>query len=334
MLVELKYYLDDKSLNNWTIEISGIISNSKITNDENLEVIYINDDNLIEDRIGNIIGEKLIIRDVNQMSKVLSRDFNENIKYLYVELDDWKIIPLENLIAKLNEINIELISSISNLDELILFEKILEIGLNGVILKINSPEEKHKIEDYILKKSSIKLRMEEFEVTKIQDLGLGDRVCVDTISNLKKGEGMLVGSAASLQVLIEAEVHEVGYVEPRPFRVNAGSVANYTLNFDKTNYLSELKSGMTVMVVDKLGGTKKEHIARVKIEKRPLTLVELQKDQIKKTVILQNAETVNFVTNTDSIPIHKLKIGDKVLGHYSNSARHFGMKVDETIEER
>ncbi|NDB55917.1 hypothetical protein EB169_08845, partial [archaeon] len=28
------------------------------------------------------------------------------------------------------------------------------------------------------------------------------------------------------------------------------------------------------------------------------------------------------------------KIGDKVLGHYSNSARHFGMKVDETIEER
>ena len=227
-----------------------------------------------------------------------------------------------------------MISSVSNLEELILFEKILEIGLNGVIMKINSTEEKHKIEDYILKKSSIKLRMEEFEVTKIQDLGLGDRVCVDTISNLKKGEGMLVGSAASLQVLIEAEVHEVGYVEPRPFRVNAGSVANYTLNFEKTNYLSELKSGMTVMVVDKLGETKKEHIARVKIEKRPLTLVELQKDQIKQTVILQNAETVNFVTNTDSIPIHKLKIGDKVLGHYSNSARHFGMKVDETIEER
>ena len=334
MLVELKYYLDDKNLKNWIIEISGIISNSKITNDENLEVMYVNDDNLIEDTIGNIIGEKLIITDVNQMSKVLSRDFNQKIKYVYVELDDWKIIPLENLIAKLNELNIELISSVSNLEELILFEKILEIGLNGVILKINSPEEKHKIEDYILKKSSIKLRMEEFKVTNIQDLGLGDRVCVDTISNLKKGEGMLVGSAASLQVLIEAEVHEVGYVEPRPFRVNAGSVANYTLNFEKTNYLSELKSGMTVMVVDKLGGTKKEHIARVKIEKRPLTLVELQKDQIKQTVILQNAETVNFVNNTDSIPIHKLKIGDKVLGHYSNSARHFGMKVDETIEER
>ena len=334
MLVELKYYLDDKNLKNWIIEISGIISNSKITSDENLEVMYVNDDNLIEDTIGNIIGEKLIITDVNQMSKVLSRDFNQKIKYVYVELDDWKIIPLENLIAKLNELNIELISSVSNLEELILFEKILEIGLNGVIMKINSTEEKHRIEDYILKKSSIKLRMEEFEVTKIQDLGLGDRVCVDTISNLKKGEGMLVGSAASLQVLIEAEVHEVGYVEPRPFRVNAGSVANYTLNFEKTNYLSELKSGMTVMVVDKLGGTKKEHIARVKIEKRPLTLVELQKDQIKQTVILQNAETVNFVNNTDSIPIHKLKIGDKVLGHYSNSARHFGMKVDETIEER
>ena len=124
MLVELKYYLDDKSLNNWTIEISGIISNSKITNDDNLEVIYVNDDNLIEDTIGNIIGEKLIITDVNQMSKVLLRDFNENIKYLYVELDDWKIIPLENLIAKLNELNIELISSVSNLEELILFEKI------------------------------------------------------------------------------------------------------------------------------------------------------------------------------------------------------------------
>lgn len=128
MLVELKYYLDDKNLNNWTIEISGIISNSKITSDENLEVMYVNDDNLIEDTIGNIIGEKLIITDVNQMSKVLLRDFNENIKYLYVELDDWKIIPLENLIAKLNELNIELISSVSNLEELILFEKYLKLA--------------------------------------------------------------------------------------------------------------------------------------------------------------------------------------------------------------
>ena len=174
MLVELKYYLDDKNFNNWTIEISGIISNSKITSDENLEIMYVNDDNLIEDTIGNIIGEKLIITDVHQMSKVLSRDFNEKIKYLYVELDDWKIIPLENLIAKLNELNIELISRVSNLEELILFEKILEIGLNGVIMKINSPKEKHKIEDYILIKSNIKLRMEECKVTKIHDLGLGD----------------------------------------------------------------------------------------------------------------------------------------------------------------
>ncbi len=89
--------------------------------------MYVNDDNLIEDTIGNIIGEKLIITDVNQMSKILLRDFNENIKYLYVELSDWKIIPLENLIAKLNELNIELISSVSNLEELILFEKYLKL---------------------------------------------------------------------------------------------------------------------------------------------------------------------------------------------------------------
>ena len=56
---------------------------------------------------------------------------------------------------------------------------------------------------------------------------MGDRVCVDTCSNLGLGEGMLVGNAANALFLVHAESLENPYVAPRPFRVNAGPVHAY-----------------------------------------------------------------------------------------------------------
>ena len=61
-------------------------------------------------------------------------------------------------------------------------------------------------------------------ITDVQEGHSGDRVCVDLLSMLEEGEGMLVGSTAKAFVLIHGETIASKYVPTRPFRVNAGSV--------------------------------------------------------------------------------------------------------------
>ena len=68
---------------------------------------------------------------------------------------------------------------------------------------------------------------------------------------------------------------ESEYVASRPFRVNAGPVHAYVMTpGNKTKYLSELETGDEVLTVDQEGTTKIAIVGRVKIEKRPLMLVE------------------------------------------------------------
>lgn len=63
----------------------------------------------------------------------------------------------------------------------------------------------------------------------------------------------------------------------------------------RTEYLSELHTGSQVVVVDALGHTRSVLVGRVKIESRPLLLVEVEVDGQRHSVLLQNAETVCLV---------------------------------------
>lgn len=63
----------------------------------------------------------------------------------------------------------------------------------------------------------------------------------------------------------------------------------------RTAYLSELHTGSQVMVVDAMGHSRTVLVGRVKIESRPLLLVEVDVDGQRHSVLLQNAETVCLV---------------------------------------
>jgi 3-dehydroquinate synthase II len=54
------------------------------------------------------------------------------------------------------------------------------------------------------------------------------------------------------------------------------------------------------------------------------------------TVILQNAETITFITSDSKlIPVTDVKVGDEILGFMKPKAgRHFGIEVDEYIIEK
>ncbi|MEM4650081.1 MAG: 3-dehydroquinate synthase II, partial [Candidatus Bathyarchaeia archaeon] len=167
-------------------------------------------------------------------------------------------------------------------------------------------------------------------------LELGARVCVDTCDIMKEGEGILVGSQSSGLFLVQAEVQVNPYVEPRPFRVNAGAISSYVLApGNKTRYLSELKAGDEILVVNREGKTRKTNVCRVKIEYRPLILVEAEYNNETFKVVLQNAETIRLVTKNSSKSIAELKPGDEVLIRFEKGGRHFGTLVkEETVIEK
>ena len=151
------------------------------------------------------------------------------------------------------------------------------------------------------------------------------------------GEGMLVGCQSAGFFLVEAEVNENPYVQSRPFRVNAGPASHYTLtSMQNTRYLSELKAGDEVLIVNREGNVRITNVGRAKIEFRPLMLIEAEADGKKIKTILQNAETIRLVTPKGSKPVTELKADDEVLVHLAaKGGRHFGISVpEETVIER
>lgn len=262
--------------------------------------------------------------------------FAENFDALLVRTVDWKVIPLENLVANLHG-KVPLLAEVKDVDETALALQTLELGTDGVLLDAREKgvEEIKKVAQE-LEGPPEKIELKPAKVTLLKSLGLGERACIDTVTMMSMGEGMLVGSQAGGLFLVHSETLPSPFVEPRPFRVNAGAVHSYIrIPGGKTRYLSELSSGDEVLVVDAKGRGRTAIIGRVKIERRPLLLVEAECEGERYRVILQNAETINLVSkNGTPISVAKLKIGDEVLICREEGGRHFGVKVEETIVER
>lgn len=211
----------------------------------------------------------------------------------------------------------------------------LELGSDGIVLSTTSLEEVARTGEEIHSELT-HLDLIEAEVTEKKEIGLGARVCVDTTDLMDPGEGILVGCQSSGLFLVQAEVEENQYISCRPFRVNAGPVSLYVLSMqDKTNYLSELEAGHPVLIVNREGRTKPGWVGRIKIERRPMVLVEAQWQGKCIKTILQNAETIRLVTRKGSESVVELKPGSLVLARVEQGGRHFGSLVaEESIVER
>ncbi|CAN2042240.1 3-dehydroquinate synthase [Candidatus Magnetomoraceae bacterium gMMP-15] len=255
-----------------------------------------------------------------------------NQKIVIVKTKDWTIIPLENLIARSTG---NIFVEVDSLETAKTAVGILEKGVDGLIItEKNHIHAREIIKE--LKSEYKKVDLVKFKINKIHALGMGDRVCVDTCSMMGLSEGCLVGNSSQALFLIHAESIENPYVAPRPFRVNAGPVHAYIMApGGKTRYLSELKSGDEVMSVNAEGKAVALIVGRVKIESRPLLLIEAEGPNGSATTILQNAETIRLVgKNSKAISVVKLKPGDEVIGYIEEAGRHFGHKIKETITEK
>lgn len=246
----------------------------------------------------------------------------------------WEVIPVENLLAQSDSV----LAEAATLDEARLAAGILERGVAGIVVS------REAVADLKTIISQCKLSQGHEEllpavITRVESVGLGHRVCADTLSILRKGQGMLVGNSSAFTFLVHAETERNEYVAARPFRVNAGAVHAYVrLPGDKTTYLGEFKAGQEVLIVDANGETSLATLGRVKIEVRPMLLVEAQvttEDGVKTgAVFLQNAETIRLTTpGGEPVSVVSLKPGDTVLCRLDEAGRHFGMRIREDIRE-
>lgn len=247
----------------------------------------------------------------------------------------WEVIPVENLLAQSDSI----LAEAENLDRARLAAGILERGVHGIVVPAAAAGQLKAIVGACKIAQGLE-NLQPAVISRIEPAGLGHRVCVDTMSLLHRGQGMLVGNSSAFTFLVHAETEHNEYVASRPFRVNAGAVHAYIrLAHDRTAYLGELKAGDETLVVDAGGAASIAIVGRVKTEVRPMLLIEAEVktdagETKKGAIFLQNAETIRLVSPAgEPVSVVRLQPGDEVLCRIDEAGRHFGMRVREEIQE-
>ncbi|ERG89985.1 MAG: putative alternative 3-dehydroquinate synthase [halophilic archaeon J07HX5] len=280
----------------------------------------------------DVTGGYVEIRD--QKYEAFAEAVAATATYTIVVGEDWQIIPLENLLARIGD-ETTLVAGVQTAAEAQTAFETLEIGADAVLLDTDDPDEIRatvKTRDAVDREQ---LDLEFAEVTAIEQTSAADRVCIDTASLLADTEGMLVGSMSRGLFFVHAETDDSPYVDPRPFRVNASAVHAYVRGpGGETRYLSELTSGDTVQVVDTDGETREAVVGRVKIEQRPMFRIQARVDGQTVETLVQNAETIKLHTRDGRCAVTELSQGDAILLYHEDTARHFGEAVEETVIER
>ena len=283
---------------------------------------------------GKKVGRKFEVLSNADIEDILSAA-KKGLDFVIVEVKDWKIIPLENIIAKLHKINTRIFAVANTPKEVRKMFSILDVGVDGVIFSASSI---NKVREAMAHLGGKSFEMQPAKIIDIKPVGDGERVCVDTASILRSGEGMLIGNRSNFLFLVHNESVGSSFTSPRPFRVNAGAVHCYTLSPDgTTSYLSEVETGTEVLIFNSKGEARRATVGRSKIERRPMLMIKAQVGDEIGGIIAQDAETIRFIRPSGQlVSVTHLKKGDTVMVHAKPATgRHFGMEVsNEYILEK
>ena len=283
---------------------------------------------------GKKAGRKFEVLSNSDIDDILSAA-KKGLDFVIVEVKDWKIIPLENIIAKLHKINTKIFAVANTPKEVRKMFSILDVGVDGVIFSASSI---NKVREAMAHLGGKSFEMQPAKIIDIKPVGDGERVCVDTASILRSGEGMLIGNRSNFLFLVHNESVGSSFTSPRPFRVNAGAVHCYTLSPDGTTiYLSEVETGTEVLIFNSKGDARRATVGRSKIERRPMLMIKAQVGDEIGGIIAQDAETIRFIRPSGQlVSVTHLKKGDTVMVHAKPATgRHFGMEVsNEYILEK
>lgn len=260
----------------------------------------------------------------------------QSLPFTVVTFKDPTKIPLEIVIAAADKSPGQLICRADSIEEAKIILDVLEKGSEGILFAAREVGEVVELAG-LLQTGIAPLMLTTLTVESIEHSGLGDRVCVDTCSYLNKNEGILVGSYSHGFILCSSETHPLPYMPTRPFRVNAGALQSYVLGEgNRTNYLSELGAGDTVLAVDTTGQARRVVVGRVKMESRPLLTIKTRaEDGTLISLAVQDDWHVRVLGPGGSVHnVTELRPGDQLVGYLATDQRHVGWPVGEFCVEK
>ena len=291
---------------------------------------------------GKQVGRKVDVS--NSEGQAKARAMAGSVEWILLDLGEWKMIPIENIIAACDGGPTKVAAKISSPEQVLGAAFALQIGVDALLVNqqtlptaiIAKSQRGENNSEPLDKGPSSTYDLSYLEITEVKEGGVGDRVCVDLTSMLEIGEGMLVGSSSSSMVLVHGETIESEFVPTRPFRINAGPLHSYIQMADgSTSYLSEIKMGDEVIVIGDSGSTRKAIVGRVKIERRPFILFKWKDENDNEAgALLQQAETVRLISDSGLISITELTPGIKLLGWSGGIGRHVGQQISAKVEEK
>jgi 3-amino-4-hydroxybenzoic acid synthase len=279
------------------------------------------------------VGRYVVVRDAASLEDACQAARTE--PFAVLEFLDPTKIPLEIVIAAAAGSDGHIITVARDLDEARVISGVLEHG-SGFLLPAVEVGDATGLRR-AAEPADGSIELVPLVVTGTEHIGMGERSCVDTCSYLGQDEGILVGSYSKGMVLCVSETHPLPYMPTRPFRVNAGAIHSYVLaEGGRTHYLSELRSGSSVLAVDISGRTRAVRVGRVKIESRPLISVDaVAADGTAVNLILQDDWHVRVLGPGGTVlNCTELSPGDVVLGHLPTTDRHVGYPIDEFCLEQ
>lgn len=273
-----------------------------------------------------------------QGSESLEQSCRDAVKYDFalVDFDLPTNIPLEMLIAKLQDAKTVLLRRVANVADMEVAFGVLERGSDGVLFSTTDKADIVGLINCLAREGAQKVDLHPLVVTGISHAGMGARACIDTTDLMTREEGMLVGSTSGGGLLVCSETHFLPYMNLRPFRVNAGAVHSYIwMPDDAAEYISDLQAGSKVLCVNIRGEARELTVGRVKIEVRPLLLVKGEAAGSELNVIVQDDWHIRLM-GVDGRPKNASAIrpGDELLAYVCEPGRHVGIKIDETIIEK
>ena len=289
------------------------------------------------------VGRKVDVS--NSSGQSVARAMAGSVEWILLEFGEWKMIPIENIIAACDGGPTKVAARISSAEQVLGAAFALQIGVDALLVDektlptalIAKSQRGEKTVESVSENTTQEMILSKLEVIEVREGGVGDRVCVDLTSMLELGEGMIVGSSSNSMILVHGETVESEFVPIRPFRVNAGAAHSYIMMADgTTSYLSELKMGDEVMVANSDGISRSCMVGRVKIEKRPFILFRWKNENDNEAgVLLQQAETVRLISESrELVSITELVPGTLLLGWTGGAGRHVGQTISAEVEER
>ena len=101
---------------------------------------------------GKKIGRKFQVLSNSDIDDILTVA-KKGLDFVIIEVKDWKIIPLENIIAKLHKIHTKIFAIARTPEEVRKMFSILEVGVDGVIFSTSSINEVREVMVYLGTKS-------------------------------------------------------------------------------------------------------------------------------------------------------------------------------------